>query len=219
MLMIYIGSSAYHYIFVPEGYKVLDINNQNWGSVVLLILLISMIGLIVYPIHSKKYLARRFLSKNKKGYYILMNEVAHVAQDLNKVLRFAFYIVLVIYPIYIISLNQYSYYNENEIITRNAFEFRDKVIKYENIDKVERYFKSGPYTDKISTMHYIIYYDEDNYINILFPTQTEQTLEIHNWLIHKRPELFEIYTITDQETIYIESKSSKIKNHIYEIFG
>ncbi|MBU1142568.1 MAG: hypothetical protein KKH92_02875 [Firmicutes bacterium] len=219
MLIVFTVSSAYRSIFVPDGYKYLEINNQGWGSVVLLFLLIGMVGLFIYPIHSKKYHARRFLGENKDGYYIDDYEVAHVAQDLSNLFKISFYVILVFYPIFIVSLNQYSYFNEHEIITRDVFDFHDQTIKYEDIDKVERYFKSGPFTDKISTMHYVIYYDEDSKINILFSTYVEQTLEIHRLLKQKSPELFETYTITTEEEIFIESHSDKMKNQIYEIFG
>lgn len=219
MLIVFTISSAYRYIFVPDGYKYLEINNQGWGSVVLLFLLIGMVGLFIYPIHSKKYHARRFLGENKDGYYIDNYEVAHVAQDLSNLFKISFYVILVFYPIFIVSLNQYSYFNEHEIITRDVFDFHDQTIKYEDIDKVERYFKSGPFTDKISTMHYVIYYNEDSKINILFPTYVEQTLEVHRLLKQKSPELFETYTITTEEETFIESHSDKMINQIYEIFG
>lgn len=218
VLAFFIGSSIYRYVFLPEGYTYLTLNRQNWGPIVLMILLISMIGLLIYPFHSKTYLARRFLEKNKKGIGIRTYDVATVAKDFNIMMIMAFYVILLSYPVYIVSLNQYAYFNDDEIVIRDAFDLQDTIIDYRTIERVERTFGSGPFSDRITSMHYVIHDRDDHEINILFPVETDQTLAIHRVLKRKRPELFEPHVMTEEEIEFIESKTTRIEKQIHEIF-
>jgi hypothetical protein len=218
MLLFFIGSSVYRYVFVPDGYAFLSLNRQNWSPIPLLILLIVLSGLLVYPLRSKPYLARRFLTKNKRGISINTDDVVRIAKDVNTMVVMAFYVLLFVYPVYIVSLNQYAYFNEDEIIIRDAFAFEDRFIDYRDIERVERTFGSGPLSDRITSMHYVIY-DQDGYkINILFPIETDQTLYIHRILRQERPELFEPHVMTAEEIAFIETKTTKIERQILQIF-
>lgn len=217
VLGFYIISAVYYDIFPRLGYQSLELNIFGTKAVTLLFLMLGLLSLLIYPFENKKYLVRAFTKKKKGVVELNQDAISFRAFDYRLIHKFSFFLIIIAYPLFILTINQYAYYNDKEIIYKSMFSLKEEAIVYEEITKVDRYFGQNRFNDEVSTVHYEIYYDDQS-LDILFPINSSQTLEIHQIIRTLRPDLFETYELTNGEIKFIESKRKEIKLELYQIF-
>ena len=211
--------SAFYYEILPKkNYEVLELNIHGIKAVVMLFLMIGFIAIIFYPYKNKRYLVRNFTYQTNHGIEIATYEVSYRAVDFRLVTRLGFYIILLIYPLFVVSINQYAYYNEDEIILKGMFDLSEKTLPYDELTSVERYFTVHRFKDEVTNAHYVLHF-KDKKVDILFPLNTKQAVEIHQILLKERPDLFKDYVFNEKEIEFIESKRNEVKQDLYIIFS
>ncbi len=173
-------------------------------------------GMIVIPL----WIKTPFFEVAVRDMFNVFGRVA-INRRAYKVLLFMF---LITFPVMTQPLTYYYGYNENGIYYSEFFEFNESFVSYEDINQVNIYFSHNN-SGKINSFNYEIVFNNKKK-NINKPNSgikycSEETLEVHEYIIKNNENIIFNITPLNEEDIKIIEEKMNIENKeiLYYLFS
>jgi len=127
---------------------------------------------------------------------------------------------IITFPFMTLGMNTYAGFNDTGIVYSSFFSTQEVKTQFTEIENINRYFHRDN-SGRISSMHYVVYLNNNQRLDVLFSDRINQAYTIHNKILAVNPSLFLLSVDEPEEDVnrFLRTYSTERQRQVRVIFG